>query len=62
MEKQNCMMPKTVIIRTFWKVIVQNKRFSLIILSFLALFLIALTACEPLDVPVEETVPVEDNC
>jgi len=38
---------------------VQNKRFSLIIFSFLTLFLIALTACEPLDVPVEETVPVE---
>jgi poly-gamma-glutamate synthesis protein (capsule biosynthesis protein) len=36
----------------------------LIILSFLALLLIALTACEPLDVPVmpvEETVAVEDG-
>lgn len=38
----------------------KNKRFSLIVLSFLALVLISLTACEPLDVPVEETVPVED--
>ena len=39
----------------------QNKRFSLIVLSFLALFLFTLTACEPLDVPVEETVAVEDG-
>lgn len=38
----------------------QNKRFSLIVLSFLALFLILLTACEPLDTPVEATLPVEE--
>ena len=35
-----------------------NKRFSLIVLSFLALFLIALTACEVLDIPVEEKITV----
>ena len=38
----------------------KNKRFSLIILCFLALFLIVLTACEAIGVPVEETVPGED--
>lgn len=38
----------------------QNKRFSLIVICFLVLFLISLTACEPLDVPVAETLPAEE--
>jgi len=39
---------------------VKKKRFSLTIFSFLALFLISLAACEPIDVPVDETKPVVD--
>ena len=38
----------------------KKKRFSLTIFSFLALFLISLAACEPIDVPVDETKPVVD--